>query len=147
MTKILDQLIGQINEAMKDRDSVRVSTLRMLLSELKNVKIDKPDMKEADELAVVRKEVKKRMDAIEAYEKAGRVELADQEKKEMQILKEYLPKDLSDQELYKLVDEVIAETGVSAVSQMGEVIGQVIKKSQGRADGARVAALVKEKLT
>ncbi len=147
MTKILDQLIGQINEAMKARDSVRVSTLRMLLSELKNVKIDKPDMKEADELAVVRKEVKKRMDAIEAYEKAGRVELADQEKKEMQILKEYLPKDLSDQELYKLVDEVIAETGVSAVSQMGEVIGQVIKKSQGRADGARVAALVKEKLT
>jgi len=147
MTKILDQLIGQINEAMKARDSVRVSTLRMLLSELKNVKIDKSDMKEADELAVVRKEVKKRMDAIEAYEKAGRVELADQEKKEMQILKEYLPKDLSDQELYKLVDEVIAETGVSAVSQMGEVIGQVIKKSQGRADGARVAALVKEKLT
>ncbi len=143
---IVDQLTAQISKAMKARDRVRVSTLRMLLSELRNVKIDKPDMNEEDELAVVRKEVKKRVEAIEAYEKAGRAELAEQEKQEMQILKEYLPEEMSDEDLEKLVEEVLAETGASGLSQMGQVIGQVVRRSHGRADGARVAALVKEKL-
>ncbi len=146
MPKIKEQLTNQINEAMKARDSVRVSTLRMLLSELKNFSIDSPDMTEEDEISVVRKEVKKRTDAIEAFEKAGRVESALVEKEEKAILEEFLPQQMGDDELEKIVDEALADTGANNMSQMGQVIGAVMKKAQGQADGSRVAIMVKEKL-
>ena len=144
---ISDTLQKQIIEAMKAKDSVRVSTLRMLSSELKNAKIDKgSDLTEEEELKVVQKEAKKRKDSIESYDKAGRSELAESEKEELAILQEYLPEELSDDELSKLIDEAVRETGASSVQDMGKVIGIVIGKAKGAADGKKVAEMVKGKL-
>ena len=142
---ISDTIQKQVIEAMKAKDTVRVSTLRMLSSELKNAKIEKgSDLTEEDELKVIKKEAKKRRDAIEAYEKAGNSGLADKEKAELKILEEYLPEQLSDEEVKKMVLEAISQTGASSPSEMGKVMGVVMGKVAGRADGQRVSAMVKD---
>jgi uncharacterized protein len=144
---IKDTITGKIGEAMKAHDEVRLSTLRMLSSALNYEFISKQhELSEEEELAVVKKEAKKRKDAIEAYEKAGAKDRVEQETKELQILKEYLPEEMPDDELIKVVDAVILETGASGMKDMGKVIGQVVSKTGGKADGSRVAMLVKEKL-
>lgn len=144
---IADHMQKQIGEAMKARDEVKLSTLRMLSSALNYEKIAKQhDLSEEEELIVVRSEAKKRKDAIEAYTKANQQERADKEKKELAILEEYLPAQMGDQELSKLVDEALAETKASAPSDMGRVIGLVMARAKGTADGSRVSALVKAKL-
>ncbi len=144
---IIDNIQKQINEAMKARDEIRLSTLRMLSSAMNYEKIAKQhDLGEEEELAVVRSEAKKRRDAIEAYQKANQVDRAEKEKKELSILEEYLPVQMTDDELSKIVDEAIGETGATQISDMGRVIGAVMAKAKGMADGSRVSALVKEKL-
>lgn len=143
---ILDTLNKQIIEAMKARDAVRVSTLKLLMSELKNYQIDHPEMTDQDEMAVIKKEAKKRKDSVEAYSAAGRQDLVDKESAELVILQEYLPAEMADEELGKIVTEAIAETGATNMQEMGKVIGAVMKKSGGTADGGKVAQLVKNKL-
>lgn len=143
---ITDNIQKQIIEAMKARDEIRLSTLRMLSSEIHNFKIDHPEMTEEEELSVVKKEAKKRKDAIEAYEKAGNSERAEKEKAELSILQEYLPAEVGSEDLEKLVDEAISETGAQDMSAMGRVIGAVMAKAKGNADGAKVSELVKQKL-
>ncbi|MBX4206068.1 GatB/YqeY domain-containing protein [Candidatus Microgenomates bacterium] len=144
---IVDNLNKQIVEAMKAHDSVRVSTLKLLLSEIKNYQIDHPQMTQEEEMAVVKKEAKKRKDAVEAYSKANRVDLADKEALELTILKEYLPEEMSDSELERLVNEAITETSATSLQEMGKVIGLVVKKSADLADGAKVSSLVRQKLS
>ncbi len=145
---LTDTLHTQIVEAMKAHDAVRLSTLKMLSSALTYEKIAKQHELTADEeLAVVKKEAKKRKDSIEAYQNAGRQELADQEKQELTILEEYLPEEMGDAELEKLVAEALSETGATSMAEMGKVIGLVMQKSKGQADGAKVSALIKQKLT
>lgn len=145
---ISDTINKKITKAMKAGDKVRVSTLRMLSSALHNEEIAKREgLTEKDELKVVQKEVKKRKDAIEAYKKAGATEKAELEEKELEVLKDFLPEQLSDEELEREVELVIEKTGANSVSQMGEVIGEVMAKVGGRAEGGKVAGLVKEKLT
>ncbi|MFV1917743.1 MAG: GatB/YqeY domain-containing protein [Patescibacteria group bacterium] len=144
---ISDTVKQQIVVAMKAKDEVRLSTLRLLSSELHNAKIDKRDkLTEDEELEVVRREAKKRRDAIEAYEKAGAKDRADKEEEELKILQEFLPKELSDEKLEQIVTEVITETGAKDVKEMGKVIGLVMGKVKGRAEGGRVADLVRRKL-
>ncbi len=143
---IIENLNQQIALALKARDQVRLSALRMLLSELRNFAIDKPEMTSADELLVVQKEIKKRKDAIEVYERAGRSDNAAREKQELWILEEFMPEQMSDAELEKLIDAVIAELNTTSIAHMGPVMGRVMNKTRGRADGARVSAMVKEKL-
>lgn len=144
---ITPNITKQIAEALKAKDEVRLSTLRMLSSALNYEKIDKRrDLTEEEEIAVVKKEAKKRNDAIEAYTKAGAKDRADLEGKELSILKEYLPEEMSESELSLLVEQVIKEVGAKQVSDMGRVIGVVMQKSGGRADGSKVAAKVKEHL-
>lgn len=143
---ITDNIQKQIIVAMKARDEVRLSTLRMLSSEIHNFKIDHPEMTEEEELSVVKKEAKKRKDAIEAYEKAGNSERVEKEKAELSILQEYLPAEVGSEDLEKLVDEAISETGAQDMSAMGRVIGAVMAKAKGNADGAKVSELVKQKL-
>ena len=150
---ISETINKQIAEAMKSKDEVRLSTLRMLSSELHNAKIDKRaagpegDLNKDDEIKVVRSEAKKRKDAIEAYKKAGAKNRAEKEEKELEILKEFLPKEMSDEELEKIVTTTIAENGVKDTKEMGRVIGAVMKKAGGKAEGGRVAEIVKTKLT
>lgn len=144
---IVPTISQKIAEAMKARDEIRLSTLRLLSSALNYEFIAKQHvLNEEEELAVVRREVKKRKDAIEAYEKAKATDRAEKEKKEMAILNEFLPAEMSEEEVTKLVDAAIAETGAKSIADMGKVMGAVMAKAGGRADGGVVSNLVKSKL-
>ena len=145
---ISDTINKQIAEAMKAKDEIRLSTLKLLLSALHNAKIDKRgDLTEEEELEIVRREAKKRKDAIEAYKKAGATDRAEKEGKELVILQEFLPKELSDEKVSKLVNEAVTATGASSMQDMGKVIGAVMAKAKGRADGKKVAEMARKKLT
>ncbi len=147
----------QIVEAMKAKDEIRLSTLKLLSAALQNAEIAKRAKVGADpkaykltkeeELGVVKKEAKKRRDAIEAYEKAGAKDRAEKEKKELIILQEFLPEEMSEEELKKIVEEVVVETGAIGAKDFGKVMGQVMSKTKRRADGKMVAELVKQHLT
>jgi len=138
---IKDTITRKIGEAMKAKDEIRLSTLRMLSSALNYELIAKQHvLSEEEEIVVVKKEAKKRKNAIEAYEKAGAQDRADKERKELEILKEYLPEEMSDEELERLVDEALEQS-----SNFGEIMKIVMAKTGGRAEGSKVAELVKSK--
>ncbi len=145
---ITEKVQKQIVEAMKARDELRLSTLKLLSSALYNAKIDKSgDLTEEEELVVVKKEAKKRKDAIELYEKGGAQDKADKEKAELLILEEYLPAEIGDDELEKIVTETVSEMGASGMQEMGRVMGAVMGKVKGQASGDRVSAIVRDKLS
>src|SRR3989304_1053759 len=144
---IAETLQAKIGEALKAHDEIRLSTLRLLSSAFNYEFIAKQHkLSEEEELAVDRKEAKKRKEAIEAYEKAGAQDRADKEKKELAILEEYLPAQLSDAEVEKMVDEAIAETGAKTMADMGKVMGAAVAKAAGRAEGGKISELVRQKL-
>jgi uncharacterized protein len=143
---LIDTLNKQIIEAMKAKNEIKLSTLKLLSSEIHNYQIDHPNMTEEEELSVVKKEAKKRKDAVEAYTKANALERAEQENEELKVLQEFLPAETSDSDLAAYVSEALSESGAEGVKDMGKVIGLVMKKSGGNADGGKVAKLVKEKL-
>lgn len=127
---------------MKARDRERAAALRMIVDVLQQ------DAKfgNGDEVAVLQRERKKRVEAAEAYEQAGRAEQAASERFEAELIEGYLPQQLSDAELGELVDTAIAETGASEQKQMGQVMSALMPKVGGRADGKRVSAAVRQKL-
>jgi uncharacterized protein len=142
----------QITDAMKARDELRLSTLRMLSSALHNAKIDKRrDLTEEEEMAIVSKEAKKRRDAIEAYKSLSLSpsisERIKREEDELKVLGEFLPEQMEESELSDLIDQVIKEIKPEGMRDMGKVIGLVKEKAGGTAEGARVAEMVKSKLT
>lgn len=141
---IKNTLQKQIQEALKAGDSVRVSTLRLLYSALHNEEINKQkELNSEEELVIIQRQLKQRNEAVEAYEKGGRQDLSDKEKQEAAILKEFLPEQMSDEELLEIVERVVGEMGEVS---FGQVMGGVMVKVKGRADGARVRALVGQKL-
>ncbi len=144
---LVDELQNKMFIAMKAAEKTRADTLRGLISELKNTQIDKPNMNEADEIAVVRREVKKRKDSIDIYSKAGRQDLVDAETAELTILEELLPAEMNEGDLESIVHEAIIYMKADSIGDMGRVMGEVMKRVEGKASGDRVAALVKEKLT
>ncbi|MEJ2348045.1 MAG: GatB/YqeY domain-containing protein [Patescibacteria group bacterium] len=145
---IKDSIKKQIIEAMKAKDEIKLSTLKLLSSALHNAEIEKQrDLTEEEEIEIVKREAKKRKDAIEAYEKAKATDRAEKEKKELAILQEYLPEEMPDSELEKIVDEVISETKASSMQDMGRVIGAVMGKAKGKADGKKVSEMVRSKLS
>jgi len=145
-----DKLKADLTAAMKNRDEVRLRTIRMALAA---VNVEEVAGKEARELSdeeiikVLTREAKKRKEAAEAFRGAGREEQAQAELDEQAVLEEYLPAQLSDEELNRLVEEVIAEIGASGPKAMGQVMKAVNPKVAGRAEGGRVAAVVRAKLT
>lgn len=146
-----DDLVAKIKadlaEAMKARDQLKVSVLRMLNSAIKYYQIDAGDLSTQDLLKVLRKEAKKRQDAIELYLKADRLDQAGQEKEELKIIEAYLPNQLSQVELEALVDKVIADIGIFDQKQIGQVMAKVMAEVAGRANGAEVSALVRSRLS
>jgi uncharacterized protein len=144
---LFEDLHTQIIAAMKAGDQLRVSTLKLLLSEIKNYQIDHPQMTHEEEMTIVKKEAKKRKDSILAYQNAGRAELADKEQAELVILQEFMPDEMGEEELSAIVDQVIAEAKPQGLQEMGKIIGIVMQKAQGRADGSMVATLIKQKLS
>ena|SRR5436190_1025404 len=139
-----DQLGQEIKAAMLAKDADRLSALRMLKSAAGYLQIEKKvdALSDLDFISLVQKEVKKRRDSIEQYEKGGRPELAEKEKKELAILASFLPEPLTPEELEMLVQAAITETGASSKKDMGPVIKAVQAKAAGRAEGKTISALV-----
>jgi len=139
---VLEQVQDDVRTAMKARDKERAAALRLIVDVLQqDAKLGK-----GDEVAVLQRERKKRIEAAEAYEQAGRAEQAGAERFEAELIEAYLPQQLSDAELGEIVVTAIAETGASEQRQMGQVMSAVMPKVGGRADGKRVSAAVREKL-
>ena len=144
---LLETIQNDLKTALKERNELQVSTLRLLLSETHNRQIEKQaELVDEDIVGVLRKEVKKRQESIEAYEKGGRQELADKESKELIILSKYLPQEMSPKELEKIVKEVIVEVGGQGPSDFGRVMGVIMGKVKGKIDGTKVADAVKKLL-
>jgi len=132
--------------AMKAKDDVRVGTLRLLLSSMKNKQIELGHELSSDEgMAVIQKEVKQRKDSISQYEAAGRADLAEEESAELAVLQTYMPAQMSEDEMAVAVEKAISSTGASGASDMGKVMG-VLADLKGKADMGVVSAMVKQKL-
>lgn len=134
----------ELKSSMLARQAVRTGTLRMLKAALGYAQIEKKTetLSDADVMALIQREAKKRRDSIEEFEKAGRAEMAANEKAELEVLTEFLPKALSAEELESLVREVITELGATSKKDMGAVMKAAQSKVDGRADGKSVSALV-----
>jgi uncharacterized protein len=129
--------------ALKSGDKERVQALRLITNELQKAAKEQSD---GDETAVLQRERKRRLEAAQAYADAGREDLADGERREAAIIEEYMPEQLSDEELHAIVGDAVAESGASSPQDMGRVMSLVMPQVQGRADGKRVSAVVREKL-
>lgn len=139
---VLEQVQDDVKTAMKARDRERAAALRLVVDVLQqDAKLGK-----GDEVAVLQRERKKRVEAAEAYEDAGRAEQAASERFEAELIEGYLPQQLSDEELAALVEAAVEETGASEQRQMGQVMSALMPKVGGRADGKRVSAAVRNKL-
>ena len=139
---VLEQVQADVRTAMKAGERERAAALRMIVDSLQqDAKLGK-----GDEVAVLQRERKKRLEAAEAYRDAGRAAQASVEGSEAELIEAYLPEQLSDEELAELVEAAIAETGASEQKQMGQVMSALMPKLGGRADGKRVSAAVREKL-
>ena len=143
-----DTLIADMKAAMKAADKERLSVIRMAVSAVKQIEIDtRKELDEAATLAVVEKLVKQRRESARQYRDADRPELAEKEEAEIEVLAGYLPEQLSDDEVSALIDDIMAATGASEMKDMGQVMGQLKAKAQGRVDMSAAGALVRAKLS
>lgn len=144
---ILKEIDTELKEAMRQKDSNKVNGLRLIKNAIQNVAINqRRDLTKEETIAVLQKEAKKRKEAISQFEAGQRLDLASKEKQELKLLEKYLPQAASLEEIEKAIDQTIAALNVVDEKGIGLVISQVIKKLAGRAPGADVARLVKEKL-
>ncbi|NQU19090.1 GatB/YqeY domain-containing protein [bacterium] len=143
-----DKILVDFKDAMKKRESLKIATLSFLRSQLKNIAIEKKEDKldDSDVIAVIKKQVKQRLDSIDKFKSGGRQDLVEKEQNELEILKSYLPKELLKEEIEKVVDEVIVNIGANTMKDMGKVIKEVISQVAGRADNKLVSELIKSKL-
>jgi len=143
-----ERITQEMKAAMKGGDKARLGVIRLILAALKQVEVDERIELDDDRvIAILDKMVKQRRDSVEQYEKAGRTELADQEKYEISVIQEFLPQPLSGEEIEALIEEAIAATGATSMKEMGKVMGMLKPKLQGRADMGAVSGLVKQKLS
>ena len=141
------RIIDDMKAAMREGDTHRRDTLRMVIAAAQNAAKEKREaLTDEEALAVITKEVKKRRESIEAYRGAGRDDLADKEQAEIDVLAPYLPEQLGEEEVRALVVEAIAATGASSTRDIGRVMGQLMPKVKGRADGKLVSSLVNQEL-
>ena len=144
---LTDQIKQDMYIAMKSGDKIRTNILRTLLSSLKEKQIEKKDNLNKEEyFSVIKRFVKQLKEAAHTYQKAGRLDLAEKETLELNILKEYIPEIFSEEQTLKLVKEVIAQTSANNLSDMGKVMSVVMQKSNGKVDGGIANRLVKELL-
>ena len=137
----------EMKTAMKAKDKQRVAVIRLIQAEIKRIEVDERiDLDDARLLTILDKMCKQRRDSVQQYEAAGRNELADQEKYEITVIQEYLPAQLTEDEITALIDEAIAATGAAGMQDMGKVMGMLKPKLQGRADMGAVSKLIKGKL-
>ena len=140
---VLDQLQSDANAALKAGDRERAGALRVVLSQLQLAVKEGSD----DEIAVLQRERKRRLESAEAFREGGRDELAGEAERDAELIKSYLPEQISDEELRALVADAVAESGATSPKDMGKVMSMVMPQVQGRADGKRVSGAAKELLT
>ncbi|MDR7534648.1 MAG: GatB/YqeY domain-containing protein [Armatimonadota bacterium] len=142
-----ERLDADLKEALRARDAVRTSTIRLARAALQNAEIDRRrPLTEAEVVEVLQREVKRRREAIEGFERGGRADLVQREQLELAILLGYLPPGLGEAELRRLAEEVIAEVGASSERDLGRVMGPLMRRVAGRADGRTVERIVRELL-
>ncbi|MFC1548512.1 GatB/YqeY domain-containing protein [Candidatus Omnitrophota bacterium] len=144
-----NELMNDLKQALKSGDKVKVSVLRMLITEIKNKKIaDRvEELDDSKILPLMQKMARQHKESIEIFNEGGRQDLVDKETTELKILEEYLPEQMSQEELERIVSESIEKTGAASPKDMGKVMGEVLGRVAGRADGGTVSKIVKEKLS
>ncbi|WP_223577292.1 GatB/YqeY domain-containing protein [Kangiella taiwanensis] len=148
MSAIHDNLKEAMKDAMRAKQKERLTTIRLALSAIKQVEVDtRETLDDAAILAILDKLVKQRRDSIKQYEDAGRQELADVEKAEIDVLQEFLPKPLTDEEIEALIEDAVAKTGAESMKDMGKVMGMLKPQLQGRADMGAVSGKIKARLS
>ncbi len=148
----MDKINNDLKQAMKGKQSLEVSVLRMLLTALKNKKIEiigseEKELSSDQMLGVIKSEAKKRKDSIASYEQGGREDLANQEKSELKILEKYLPAQMGDNEIEKIVRDAAQAAGLDSMRDFGKLMGQAMSKLKNQADGEKVSAIVKRVLS
>ena len=144
---LIARLESELTRAMKERDQERRDALRLILNALRSAEkeLQRP-LHDEEELQVLQRERKRRLEAIEAFEAGGRNEQAEAEERELAVLEEFMPEPLSEEELERIVDDAIAENGATSLRDLGRVMADVMPQVAGRADGSYVSQLVREKL-
>ena len=144
---LIERIEGELTTAMRARDRERTETLRLTLSSLRSAEkeVQRP-LKEDEELHVLQRERKRRVEAAEAFREGGREELAAKEERELAIIQEFMPEPIGEEELEHIIDDAIAETGATSLRDLGRVMADVLPQVAGRADGSAVSQLVREKL-
>ena len=147
-SNLKERIATEMRDALRAGEKVRLATLRLLTASVKNREVElRHELSDDEVREVATKESKRRSEAIEAFENAGREELAAKEREEREVLKTYLPEQLSEDEIAALVDEAIASTGASAPGDMGKVMGFVMGRAKGKVDGSFVQTMVKKRLS
>ncbi|MBM7614654.1 GatB/YqeY domain-containing protein [Alkaliphilus hydrothermalis] len=142
-----DQLTNDLKEAMKSKDQLRKNVITMVRADIKQVEVDKRvELVNEDIIDIIAKQVKQRRDSLEEFTKGGREDLAEQAQQEVNILLTYLPKQMSEEEIVKLVSETIQEVGANSMKDMGKVMAAIVPKTKGKADGKLVNEIVKKYL-
>ncbi|MBV8063939.1 MAG: GatB/YqeY domain-containing protein [Actinobacteria bacterium] len=143
----IETIEGELREAMKSRDAERRDALRLILNALKGSEkeLQRP-LSEEEELQVLQRERKRRVEAAEAFRAGGREEQADAEDYELEVLEEFMPEPLSEEDIEEIVDDAIAEVGATSMADLGRVMADVMPQIAGRADGSLVSQIVREKL-
>lgn len=143
----IETIEGELREAVKARDTDRRDALRLILNALKNSEKDlQRPLSEEEELQVLQRERKRRVEAAEAFRAGGREEQAENEDYELEVLEEFMPAPLAEDEIEDIVDDVIAEVGATSIADLGRVMADVMPQIAGRADGSAVSQIVREKL-
>lgn len=150
--RLKEQVTEEIKNAMKAKDKLRLETLRSIKKAVLEKEVSvrpsgQEELTEAQEIELLVQLAKQRRDSIAQYEQAGRPELAEQEAQELAILEEYLPKQLSDDEVAQIIDEIISQVGASSAKDMGKVMGPAMQQLKGKADGKKVQDIVKARLS
>ena len=143
-----ERLLEAMKDAMKSNDKLRLSAIRMMRSAVKNREIEvRRTLSDEDVIRVIQGMVRKGEESLEQFEKGGRADLVEKEKKEIEILKSFLPQALGQEEILKIIDECIQETQASSLKDIGKVMKSIMPKLGGKADGKLINQLVKEKLS
>jgi uncharacterized protein YqeY len=144
---VMERLDQDMKQAMKDKAALKLSVIRMVKAAIKNEEINKGgQLSEDDVLTILTRELKQRRDSLQEFEKAGREDLAAKTREEMDILVSYLPAQLSEDEIRQIVREAIAATGAASKKELGKVMGAIMPKVKGKADGSLVQKIVSEEL-
>ena len=142
-----DKLLSDMKEALKSKDSPRLNTIRSVVAAIKNQEIDlRKELQEDEVLSLVTREVKKRKEAFVLFEQGGRMDLVEKEKQEYAILQTYLPEQVSEEDLRKRIQEVIAETGAEGMKDFGKIMKTLVPEFKGKADNSLIKDLAGEYL-